>query len=182
LVQNQQKFKFENSSNSKNFKFEKLINSESSLTLSSYGLTVEYTTNPAWYAIQALPYLMEYPYECAEQTFNRYYANAIATKIVNSSPKIKAVFEKWKTVDTAAFLSNLQKNEELKSVLENYGPNINADQAYIGMQKIAGGEPQPSGKKGRSWTDFFNETFVIPCLEKNIRSQTFELDIKIRSH
>ena len=60
---------------------------------------------------------MEYPYECAEQTFNRYYANAIATKIVNSSPKIKAVFEKWKTADTAALMSNLQKNEELKSVL-----------------------------------------------------------------
>ncbi len=81
----------------KDFKFEKLINSASSSTLNSYGLTVEYTTNPAWYAVQALPYLMEYPYECAEQTFNRYYANAIATKIVNSSPKIKEVFEKWKT-------------------------------------------------------------------------------------
>ncbi|KAA9041544.1 alpha-2-macroglobulin [Ginsengibacter hankyongi] len=101
----------------KDFKFEKLINSKSSSTLSSYGLTIEYTTNPAWYAIQALPYLMEYPYECAEQTFNRYYANAIATKIVNSSPKIKAIFEKWKTTDTTALLSNLQKNEELKSVL-----------------------------------------------------------------
>jgi uncharacterized protein YfaS (alpha-2-macroglobulin family) len=99
------------------FKFDKLLNSKSSNTLTSYGLTVEYTTNPAWYAIQALPYLMEYPYECAEQTFNRYYANAIATKIVNSSPKIKAIFEKWKTSDTAALLSNLQKNEELKSVL-----------------------------------------------------------------
>ncbi len=59
-------------------------------------LTIEYTTNPAWYAVQALPYLMEYPYECAEQTFNRYYANALASKIANSSPKIKAVFEKWK--------------------------------------------------------------------------------------
>ena len=80
-------------------------------------LTVEYTTNPAWYAVQALPYLMEFPYECAEQTFNRYYANSIATKIVNSSPKIKAIFEKWKTADTSALLSNLQKNEELKSVL-----------------------------------------------------------------
>ncbi len=102
---------------SKDFKFEKLINSESSHTLNSYGLTVEYTTNPAWYAIQALPYLMEYPYECAEQTFNRYYANALATKIVNSSPKIKAIFEKWKITDTAALMSNLQKNEELKSVL-----------------------------------------------------------------
>jgi uncharacterized protein YfaS (alpha-2-macroglobulin family) len=60
---------------------------------------------------------MEFPYECAEQTFNRYYANSIATKIVNSSPKIKGIFEKWKTADTSALLSNLQKNEELKSVL-----------------------------------------------------------------
>ena len=101
----------------KDFKFENLINSKSSSTLSSYGLTIEYTTNPAWYAIQALPYLMEFPYECAEQTFNRYYANSIATKIVNSSPKIKAIFESWKTTDTAALLNNLQKNEELKSVL-----------------------------------------------------------------
>ncbi len=101
----------------KDFKFEKLLNSSASSTLTNYGLTVEYTTNPAWYAIQALPYLMEYPYECAEQTFNRYYANAIATRIVNSSPKIKAVFEKWKTLDTAALMSNLLKNEELKSVL-----------------------------------------------------------------
>ncbi len=67
--------------------------------------------------MQALPYLMEYPYECAEQTFNRYYANSMATKIISSSPKIKAVFEKWKTSDTAALMSNLQKNEELKSVL-----------------------------------------------------------------
>ncbi len=105
------------SNGSKDFKFGKLLNAASSNTLNSYALSVEYTTNPAWYAVQALPYLMEYPYECAEQTFNRYYANAIATKIVNSSPKIKEVFKKWSTADTAALLSNLQKNEELKSVL-----------------------------------------------------------------
>src|SRR6185312_8617744 len=86
-------------------------------TLTNYGLTVEYTTNPAWDAVQALPYLMDFPYECAEQIFNRYYANSIATKIINSSPKIKAIFEKWRTADTSALLSNLQKNEELKSVL-----------------------------------------------------------------
>ncbi|MEI9955224.1 MAG: hypothetical protein WDM90_02715 [Ferruginibacter sp.] len=67
---------------------------------------MEYTSNPAWYAVQALPYLMEYPYECAEQTFNRYYANSLATYISNSMPKIKTIFEKWKTVDTAALQSN----------------------------------------------------------------------------
>lgn len=101
----------------KDFKFEKLLNSGNSTTISNHALTIEYTSNPAWYAVQALPYLMEYPYECAEQTFNRYYANTLAAYVTNSIPKLKAVFEKWKTVDTAALLSNLQKNEELKSAL-----------------------------------------------------------------
>ena len=101
----------------KDFKFEKLLNSGKSSTISNNALTVEYTSNPAWYAVQALPYLMEYPYECAEQTFNRFYANALATHISNSMPAIKTVFEKWKNVDTAALMSNLQKNEELKSAL-----------------------------------------------------------------
>jgi hypothetical protein len=103
--------------NKSNFKFEKLLNSTSSSTLTNHALTVEYTSNPAWYAIQSLPYLIEYPYECAEQTFNRYYANTLATYLTNSTPKIKAVFDTWRALDTAALQSNLQKNEELKSAL-----------------------------------------------------------------
>jgi len=106
-----------NGTGKKDFKFEKLLRSANSETLNHHSLTVEFTSNPAWYAVQALPYLMEYPYECAEQTFNRFYANALASKMVNASPRIKEIFEKWKTTDTAALLSNLQKNEELKSVL-----------------------------------------------------------------
>jgi TonB-dependent SusC/RagA subfamily outer membrane receptor len=100
----------------KNFSFTKLLNSNSQ-TLQHHKFTVEFTSNPVWYAVQALPYMMEYPYECAEQTWNRFYANALAHHIVSKMPKIKAVFEQWKTKDTAALLSNLQKNEELKSVL-----------------------------------------------------------------
>ncbi|HEY5369680.1 MAG TPA: alpha-2-macroglobulin family protein [Hanamia sp.] len=119
----------------KDFKFDKLINSGNSKTLTNYGLTVEYTTNPAWYAVQALPYLMEYPYECAEQTFNRFYANALAQKIVNSSPKIKAIFEKWNTSDTSAMLSNLQKNEELKSVLLQETPWVLQAQSEAQQKK-----------------------------------------------
>lgn len=101
----------------KTFKLDKLLNSGSSETLSHHALTVEFTSNPAWYAVQALPYLMEYPYECAEQTFNRIYANALASHIAGSSPKLQEVFKKWKTTDTAALLSNLEKNQELKSIL-----------------------------------------------------------------
>jgi TonB-dependent SusC/RagA subfamily outer membrane receptor len=99
-----------------NFTFTKLLNSNSP-TLQHHKFTVEFTSNPVWYAVQALPYMMEYPYECAEQTWNRFYANALAHHIVSKMPKIKAVFEQWKTKDTSALLSNLQKNEELKAVL-----------------------------------------------------------------
>lgn len=97
--------------------WKKLLESGSGSTLKSQSLTLEFTTNPAWYAVQSLPYLMEFPYECAEQTFNRFYANALAAQIINSSPGIEAVFEKWKNLDSAALLSNLQKNQELKTVL-----------------------------------------------------------------
>lgn len=100
-----------------NFKFNKLLASGSSSTLKHHKLTLEFTSNPAWYAIQSLPYLMEYPYECAEQTFSRFYANSIASHIANSNPKIKNVFESWKNSTPEAFLSNLEKNQELKSLI-----------------------------------------------------------------
>ncbi|MBU1719002.1 MAG: hypothetical protein KKA07_07980, partial [Bacteroidetes bacterium] len=101
----------------KTFKLEKLVNSGSSKTLKHNRLTLEFTSNPAWYAIQALPYLMEYPYECSEQTFSRFYANSIAAHIANSSPRIKQVFDSWKNVSPDALLSNLEKNQELKALL-----------------------------------------------------------------
>ena len=102
----------------KTFSFDKLLKSGSSSSLRHQSLTLEYTANPAWYAVQALPYLMEYPYECAEQTFSRFYANSFATGIVNSSPQIKQVFEQWQqTKNGEALLSNLEKNEELKTIL-----------------------------------------------------------------
>jgi len=101
----------------KKFQFQNLLNSKNSSTIKHYNLSVEYTSNPAWYAVQALPYLTDYPYECAEQTFNRYYANALATHIANSSPKVKEIFSSWENKDNAALLSNLQKNTALKSAL-----------------------------------------------------------------
>ena len=101
----------------RSFKFEKLLQSGSGETLNHHALTVEFTANPAWDAVEALPYLMEYPYECAEQMFDRLYSNAVASKIVSGSPRIAQVFASWRTVDTSALLSNLEKNQELKSVL-----------------------------------------------------------------
>lgn len=98
------------------FTFDKLLNNQST-TLRHHKLTLEFTSNPAWYAVQALPYLMEYPYECTEQVFSRYYANSLASHIANSHPRIKRVFDAWKTRDKEALLSNLEKNQELKYLL-----------------------------------------------------------------
>lgn len=101
---------------SKDFRFEKLINNKSQ-TLKSQQFTLEFTSNPAWYAIQGLPYLMEYPYDCVEQTFSKFYANSIASHIANSSPRIKQVFDTWRNFQPDALLSKLETNQELKSAL-----------------------------------------------------------------
>lgn len=103
------------------FTLNKLLNNHST-PLTNHRITVEYSTNPAWYAVLALPYLMEYPYECSEQTFSRYYANTIAASVANSSPSIKAMFEKWKTEDSSALISNLMKNQQLKQMMLEQTP------------------------------------------------------------
>jgi hypothetical protein len=72
-------------------------------------------SQPAWYAVMALPYLMEYPYECSEQTFNRLYANSLARHIAASDPKIRKIFDLWK--NTPALDSPLEKNQDLKAVM-----------------------------------------------------------------
>ncbi len=98
----------------KDFQFTKLLDSGRSATLRHQSLTVQMVSQPAWYAVMALPYLMEYPYECSEQVFNRLYANTLASYIANSDPKIRRIFDQWKA--TPALDSPLEKNEDLKSV------------------------------------------------------------------
>jgi TonB-dependent SusC/RagA subfamily outer membrane receptor len=103
----------------KEYSFENLKNNNSK-TLKNHLFTLEYTSNPVWFAIQSLPYLMEYEHECAEQTFSRYYANFIATELINSNPKIATLFDSWKKNPEAT--SKLTQNEELKSILLNETP------------------------------------------------------------
>ena len=126
---------------SKSFTFERLKNSfaaNASTTLSTQSLTLEFTPNPIWYAIQAMPYLMEYPYECNEQIFSRYYANTLATNIVNSHPRVKQVFDEWLNTSPDAFCSQLEKNQELKSVLLEETPWVlDAQKESARKQNIA---------------------------------------------
>lgn len=98
----------------KEYTFNNLKNNTSS-TLKNHQLTFEYTSNPTWLAIKSIPYLMEYEHECAEQTFARFYANALATEIISSNPKIATVFENWRK--DGKLISKLEENSELKSII-----------------------------------------------------------------
>jgi len=122
----------------KNFTFNKLKQSSNSNTLKHYSLTLEFTSNPVWYAIQALPYLMEYPYECNEQIFSRYYANSIASFVANSNPKIRSVFDSWKNSSVESFLSNLEKNQDLKSILIEETPWLMEAKSETERKKMIG--------------------------------------------
>ncbi len=106
----------------KEFKLKALTNLNPELPAQHERLTVEVTSNPSWYALQSLPYLMEYRYECAEQLFGRLYANSLAAHIVSSKPAFREVIAEWqKTRDAGPPPRNpLESNAELKAVaLEN---------------------------------------------------------------
>lgn len=100
------------------FSLENLFNKHSK-TASEQRLTVEFTAHPAWYAVQALPVVAHPQNEDALSWATAYYAHSLAAYIVKVNPRIKQVFDSWKaqggTKET--FMSNLQKNQELKNIL-----------------------------------------------------------------
>ena len=133
--------------------FEKLKTSTST-SLKNHSFTLEYTSNPAWLAIKSLPYLIEFPYECAEQTFSRFYANALAEDILAKNPLVEDVFKSWKA--NGQLESPLETNESLKSVLISESPwvrDLKSDQEnkarlaeLFDSQKIQEGQLQATAK------------------------------------
>lgn len=102
----------------KDFKFYNLINNRSK-TINNYRLTLEYSNNPTWYAVQALPVLSNPTNKNAINWFASYYVNTLGRSIVQQYPKIVNVINNWKSkgIDDNTLKSNLLKNEELKSIL-----------------------------------------------------------------
>lgn len=95
--------------------WKRLTESSRSGSIRHQSLTLQAVSQPAWYAVLALPYLMEFPHECSEQVFNRIYANLLARKIITGDPKMRRVIAAWK--NTPAELSPLEKNQDLKAVM-----------------------------------------------------------------
>jgi len=108
------------------FNFESLLKNGSSVDTKN--LSVEFSSNPAWYAVQALPTISTPENDNALDYFTAYYANSLAAFIANSNPKIAATFDRWKKAGGSreALLSNLQNNTELKNMLLEETPWVMA--------------------------------------------------------
>ena len=107
-----------NGNQSKTFTMDRLLNNPSG-SARDYRLTLEFTSNPAWYAVQALPVLGEPVSDNAVSWFASFYANTLGAHIGKAYPKVTAMVEIWKKQGGSkeTFLSNLEKNQELKNIL-----------------------------------------------------------------
>ena len=81
----------------------------------SQSLVVQAASNPAWYAVLALPVIMEHADESTETLFTRLYANTLARHLATSDPRIARIFAQWKGTDSLT--SPLEKNTDLMQTL-----------------------------------------------------------------
>ncbi|MCC6817258.1 MAG: hypothetical protein IT267_12655 [Saprospiraceae bacterium] len=98
--------------------------------------TLEFSSNPVWYAVQALPYIMEYPHDCIEQIMSRIFANSIGVEVMSKYPKVASVLNK--IIIEGKAKSKLLQNEELKSALLEETPWVlNAQSETEQMRRVA---------------------------------------------
>ena len=120
-------------------------------------LTIEYTNNPAWLMIQALPTVGHPHDDCAICQAASFYANALGRYILKQNPQAKTVFEQWKREDSqlSTLNSQLQKNQELKELLLDNTPWVlDADRETEQRQRLA---------------DFFDENLMQQRLASAIK-------------
>lgn len=84
-----------------------------------FRLTLELSANPVWYAVQALPTLTQPDNDNILAWFAAYYSNTLASYLVKAHPRIRNVITQWTAQggDASTLYSNLEKNEELKTIL-----------------------------------------------------------------
>jgi uncharacterized protein YfaS (alpha-2-macroglobulin family) len=125
-----------NGNQSKSFDLDLLINSDNKSRVNK-NLVIEYSTNPVWYAIQAIPFMAQHEQTSTLSMANAYFANQLGLNIINSNPVIRNVFEIWKNQGKDALNSQLQKNQDFKDLVLAESPwimdalNEEEQKAYI---------------------------------------------------
>ena len=97
------------------FDFEAIANPDSHER--DYSLTLNFSTNPVWYAVQALPYLANVSTNRAETAFYVFYANTLSSYIADHIPNLLNYIKKWQIETPDALLSQLEKDQDLKAIM-----------------------------------------------------------------
>ena len=97
------------------FDFESIANPDSHER--DYSLTLNFSTNPVWYAVQALPYLANVNTDRAETAFYVFYANTLSSYIADHIPNLLNYIKKWQIETPDALLSQLEKDQDLKAIM-----------------------------------------------------------------
>ena len=103
-------------------------------------LTLEYTNNPAWLMIQALPAIGHPHDDCAICQAASLYANSIGMSIIAQNPHAKEIFEQWEQEEGAekSLMSSLAKNQELKDLVLDETPWVaDADREQEQKERLA---------------------------------------------
>ncbi len=87
-------------------------------------LTIEYANNPAWMMVQTLPYMGSANESDAISLATSFYVNSLANHMLKQVPAIKRTIELWKQENNGegSMVSELEKNEELKTLVLNETP------------------------------------------------------------
>jgi hypothetical protein len=107
---------FVNGNNTKEFDI-KMLEGWDNKTRINKSYTVEYTSNPVWYAIQALPYLSNKVQISTVSMLNAYFGNCLGKNIIATNPKIEQIFKILRQEGGDALKSNLEKNQDLKQLV-----------------------------------------------------------------
>ena len=99
-------------------------------------LTIEYTNNPAWLMVQALPSMGTPDGDNAISLSAAYYANSIGRYLLNEAPQLKSTISLWKQEkgSETSLMSSLEKNQSLKTMVLEETPWV-ADASRESEQK-----------------------------------------------
>ena len=121
---------FNNGDEKRSFTFD-AIQKVSSPTATDKVLTVEYSTTPIWYAVQALPYLANLQDPSNISRFYNYMGACLTLGIANSNPAIRKALEEWAS-RTDEKLTRLERNQELTQTLLSETPWVFASDSEAG--------------------------------------------------
>ena len=126
-------------------------------TLSTLGLTVDLTPNPIWMAMQSLPYVQQRKNPSNIYLANSIYTNSLSYAIVKNNPKIEEIFREWEKQGADAFISELDRNSDLKQTVMSETPWLR--------------DATQEEQRHRDVARFFNKA----ALEQQLRKETDRL-------